>query len=76
MTRFYLFEAYEASKEKIARIGDEVRAEARRTGTTISYTMREFGDDIITEYPDGRRERRKLDGTVEEIPKREHSHDQ
>jgi hypothetical protein len=65
-----IFEQYARCAEAISRIGEEVRAEARATGTTMSYTKRAYGTDIIREYPDGRRERLKADGCVEAIAPR------
>jgi hypothetical protein len=65
-----IFEQYARRAEAIGRIGDEVRAEARATGTPISYTEPAYGTDVIREYPDGRRERLKADGTVVAIPAR------
>ncbi|NGM18485.1 hypothetical protein G3576_00565 [Roseomonas stagni] len=65
-----LFDLYARKAEAIAKIGEQVRAEARRTGTTISYMEEGYGDDIIREYPDGRRERLLRDGRVQAIPPR------
>jgi hypothetical protein len=63
-----LFEQYARRVEAIGRIGEEIRAEARATGTPISYTEPAYGTDVIREYPDGRRERLKADGSVVAIP--------
>ena len=54
--------------DQYARNADAVRAEARTSNTTISYTEAAYGKDVILEYPDGRRERSKSDGTVEVLP--------
>ncbi len=63
-----LFEQYARRAEAIGRIGEEVRADARATGTPISYTEPAYGTDVIREWPDGRRERLKADGSVVAIP--------
>ncbi len=73
---FFLFEAYQNARDRLARIPADVRGEAKRTGASIAYSDPTYGADVIIEYPNGRRERLKPDGTVIEIPKREHSHDQ
>lgn len=65
-----LLDLYARKAEAMARIGDQVRADARRTGTTMSYMEATYGDDIIREYPDGRRERLMAGGGVEAIPPR------
>jgi hypothetical protein len=65
-----IFEQYARRAEAIGRIGEEVRAEARATGTPISYTEPAYGTDVIREYPDGRRERLKADGSVVAMPAR------
>ncbi len=67
---FYLFDAYQAAKDRLAQIPSDVRTEARRMGVSISYTVPEFGTDVVIEYPNGRRERRLADGSVVEIPPR------
>ena len=63
-----IFEQYARNADAIGRIGEEVRAEARATGTPIAYTEATYGTDVIREYPDGRRERLKTDGSVVAIP--------
>ena len=65
-----LFEHYQRNAAAIARIGEDVRALACATGTTVSYTEPGYGTDVLREYPDGRRERLKADGTIEVIPAR------
>lgn len=65
-----LLEQYARRAEAISRIGEDVRAEARATGTPISYTEPAYGTDVIREYPDGYRERLKGDGSIEAIPPR------
>ena len=67
-----LFECYALSSEAIGRIGEDVRAEARATNTSVSYTEPAYGTDVIREYPDGRREHVKADGSVVALPSREH----
>lgn len=67
----FLFEQYALKAEVIGRIGEEVRAKARLSNTTVSYTEPAYGTDVILEYPDGRRERVKADGSVVAIPARE-----
>ena len=47
------------------------RAEASATGTPVSYTEPAYGTDVIVEYPDGRRERIKDDGSLMSIPPRD-----
>ncbi len=65
-----LFEQYARRAEAIGRIGEEVRADARATGTPISYTEPAYGTDVIREWPDGRRKRLRADGSVVAIPAR------
>ena len=65
-----LFEQYARRAEAIGRIGEEVRADAQATSTPISYTEAAYGTDVIREWPDGRRERLKADGSVVAIPAR------
>lgn len=65
-----LFEQYARMAAAIGRIGEEVRAEARATGTPMSYTEPAYGTDVIREFPDGRRERLKADGSVVAAPPR------
>jgi hypothetical protein len=67
-----LFECYALSSEAIGRIGEDVRAQARATNTPVSYTDPASGTDVIREYPDGRRERVKADGSVVAVPSRKH----
>lgn len=64
-----LFEAYKSARDRLARIPADVRAEAKRTGAPIAYSDPKYGADVIIEYPNGRRERLRSDGTVEEIAK-------
>ena len=66
-----LFEQYAARADAISRIGADVRAEAQLSNTTVSYTEPAYGTDVITEYPEGRRERVKADGSVVTVPCRE-----
>ncbi len=66
-----LFEELDRKADAMARIGERVRAEAKATGTPISYTEPAYGTDVIREYPDGRRERLLPGGLVEPIPPRE-----
>ena len=66
----FLFEQYARRAEAIGCIGEAVRADARATGTPISYTEPGYGTDVIREWPDGRRERLKADGSVVAIPAR------
>ncbi len=65
-----LFEHYTLKAEAISRIGEDVRAEARLSNTTISYTEPAYGTDVIREYPNGHRERVKADGAVVAMPPR------
>lgn len=65
-----IFEQYARNADAISRIGEQVRAEARATGTPMSYSEAAYGTDVIREYPDGRRERIKSDGSVVAIPPR------
>jgi hypothetical protein len=53
-------------------VGKLARESARRAGTPIHYMDPDYGDDIIREYPDGRRERmiKGQDGVVVAIPPR------
>ena len=67
---FRLLEQYARRAAAISRIGEKVRAEAMATDTAISYTEPAYGTDVIREYPDGRRERLKADGSVVAIPPR------
>ncbi len=63
-----LLEQHARRAEAIGRIGEKVRADAQATGTPISYTEPACGTDVIREWPDGRRERLKADGSVVAIP--------
>jgi len=65
-----LFEQYARNAEAIGRIGERVRAEARATNTTVSYTEPAYGADVIREYPSGHRERLCADGSTEPLPPR------
>ena len=65
-----LFEQYARKAEAISRIGEDVRADARVSNTTVSYTEPGYGTDVILEYPEGRRERVKADGSVVAVPPR------
>lgn len=65
-----IFKQYARNADAISRIGEKVRAEARATGTPIAYTEATYGTDVIREYPDGRRERLKTDGSVVDVPPR------
>lgn len=65
-----LFEQYARKADAIGRIGEDVRADALRSNTTISYTDPAYGTDVIREYPDGRRERVIPGGVVIAIPPR------
>lgn len=58
-----VFDAWEANKHQVARIADDVREEARATGTTVSYTERGTGNLVIVDWPDGRRELRLADSS-------------
>jgi hypothetical protein len=66
-----LFDQYALKADAIGRIGEDVRAEAQVSNTTVSYTEPAYGTDVITEYPGGRRERLKADGSVVAVPPRE-----
>jgi hypothetical protein len=65
-----LFEQYARQAEAISRIGEDVRAEAQVSNTTMSYTEPAYGTDVIREYPGGRRERVRADGSVVPVPPR------
>jgi hypothetical protein len=67
-----LFDEIDRKAGALAQIGERVRAEARATGTTMSYTEPAYGTDIIVEYSDGRRERLTPGGVAVPIPPREH----
>jgi len=67
-----LFEQYARKADAISRIGDDIRADARVSNTTVSYTEPAYGTDVIREYPGGRRERLKADGSVVAVPPRGH----
>ena len=67
-----LFEHYDRKAEAIGRIAEDVRADAQASNTTISYTEPAFGSEVIREYPGGRRERLKADGSVVSMPPRGH----
>lgn len=65
-----ILEQYARRAKAISHLGEKVRAEAISTGTAISYTEPAYGTDVIREYPDGRRERVKSDGSIVAIPPR------
>ena len=65
-----LFEQYALKADAISQIGEDVRADARASNTTMSYTEPAYGTDVIREYPGGRRERVKADGSVVAVPPR------
>jgi hypothetical protein len=67
-----LFEQYVRNAEAISRVGEDVRADARVSNTTVSYTEHGYGTDVIREYPGGRRERVMADGSVVTVPPRGH----
>jgi hypothetical protein len=67
-----LFELLDRKAEALSRIGERVRAEAKATGTPMSYTEPAYGTDVIREYPDGRRERLIPGGAAVPIPPRDH----
>jgi hypothetical protein len=68
----FMLDEFDAQAEAIKQVGPNARAAARAAGVPISYMDPEFGDDIIREYPDGRRERVRngLQGPVEPIAPR------
>lgn len=66
-----LFDVIDRKAGALAQIGKRVRAEARATGTTMSYTEPAYGTDIIVEHPDGHRERLTPGGAAVPIPPRE-----
>lgn len=66
----FLFEQYARKVGEISRIGEDVREEARVSNTSVSYAEPAYGTDVILEYPGGRRERVKADGSVVAIPPR------
>ena len=65
-----LFEQYALNAGAISRIGENMRAKARASNTTVSYTEPAYGTDIILGYPDGRREHVKAEGLVVALPPR------
>jgi hypothetical protein len=69
--RIVLFERAVSKAEAIRRIGEDARTLARATGTAVPYTEPAYGTNVIREYPDGRRERRRPDGSVESVPPRD-----
>ena len=66
----FLIDHYANKADAVARIGEEVLADARATGTCISYSEAAYGTDVIREWPDGRRVRMRPDGSVDSIPAR------
>ncbi len=42
--------------EALRRLGEQALADARAAGVPVHYMDPAFGDDIIREFPDGRRE--------------------
>lgn len=58
--------------EALRRVGETALEDARKAGAAIYYIDDAFGDDIIREFPDGRRERisRSEDGAAVPIARR------
>ena len=54
-----LLERYARRAEAIARIGEEVRADARATGTPVPYTEPAYGTDVIVDSNPGGIEQRR-----------------
>jgi hypothetical protein len=67
-----LFEKVRQNAEALRQVGARALEEARRAGVPAYYMDPAYGDDIIREYPDGRRERmiKGQDGAVVPIPPR------
>lgn len=65
-----IFEQVDRNAEALRRIGERVQAESRVTQTPFFYADPAYGIDVIREFPDGRRERLKPDGTIEPVPPR------
>ena len=67
-----LFEKIQENAEALRQVGARALADARRAGVPVYYMETAHGDDIIREFPDGRRERlvRGQDGVVVPIPPR------
>lgn len=68
-----VLETLRQNTEAIRQVGRRAQDEARRAGVPVCYIDRSaYGDDIIREYPDGRRERmiRSENGAVVPIPPR------
>jgi hypothetical protein len=73
MTGLVVLETLRRNAEAIRQVGQRALDEARSAGVPVYYTDRPaYGDDIIREYPDGRRERmiKGQDGVVVPISPR------
>lgn len=58
--------------DALRQVGARALADAKEAGVPVHYMEPAFGDDIIREFPDGRRERIVAggDGAVVPIPPR------
>lgn len=65
-----LFERARQNAAALKNLGARAREEARQVGKPVRYLDPAHGDDIIREYPDGRRERLSGDGRVVALPRR------
>jgi hypothetical protein len=68
-----LFDKIDENAAALRQIGMIALAEAKKAGTFVAYMDPAYGDDIIREYPDGRRERidRANGGCAIAIPPRD-----
>ena len=52
-----IFDKALQNAEALRQVGERALAEAKRAGVPVYYMEDAFGNDIIREFPDGRRER-------------------
>jgi hypothetical protein len=63
-----MLERMQELNRTIGQLGERALIEARRTNTPIHYMEPAYGDWIIREFPDGRRELMPAEGHAETAP--------
>lgn len=65
-----LFDRAHENAAALKNLGAKAREESRQIGKPVRYLDPAYGNDIIREYPDGRRERLTGGGEVVALPPR------